>query len=232
MPHSVILHRVRYRISILSALVLIFLVAGEVAAGPALNLRGGLIWIGNAYREEYTGRYIEGSDVSPLLTFAGAAFDVPLGSTFRLSPGIDIWYKDYVFTEGRAVPTQIETGPAVGQVAGTFGIVVSIPIEARFALGGGLSIHGGIGPAVLLRAPIFPVEGSDTDQLVDYFYSNGRFFHPELRAGGDYEVSERIGIRFELRGFAPFGRIVTGNDGLPWWDQLMISGQVGMRLSF
>lgn len=213
-------------------LLLVLAVAGEATAGPALNLRGGLIWVGNAYREEYTGEYIEGSDVSPLLTFTGAAFDIPLGRTFRLSPGVDIWYKDYVFTEGRAVPTQIETGPAVGQIAGTFGFVVSIPIEARFAVARGLSLHAGIGPAALLRAPIFPIEGSDTDELVEYFYADGRYFYPELRAGGDYEVSERVGIRFELRGFAPFGRIYAGDNGLPWWDQVMTSGQVGMRLSF
>ncbi len=212
--------------------VLVLVVAGEASAEQALNLRGGLIWIGNAYREEYTGRYIEGSDVSPLLTFLGAAYDIPLGSPFRLSPGIDIWYKDYAFTEGRAVPTQIETGPAVGQIAGTFGLVVSMPIEARFALGGGFSLHGGIGPAVLLRVPIFPIEGSETDQLVEYFYGEGRFFYPELRAGGEYEVSDRISVRAELRGFAPFGRLLSGDDGLPWWDQLMTSGQVGLRLRF
>ncbi|MFW5995344.1 MAG: hypothetical protein ACOCRN_04455 [Spirochaetia bacterium] len=219
------------------------------AGALSLDVRGGLVWIGNGYRKEYLDRYIEGSDVSPLLTFSGLGLQVPLGlalpfwdGELAFVPGLDFWYKDYAFTgdedfpdesEGRAVPTQIGTGRQEGRdVAGTLGILVSLPLDAEFPVTEELTLSGGLSPSVLLRAPVNPIEESDTEELVNYFYSDLRYLYPELRFGGLWEMSERISIHGQLRGFTPVARFYDTEESLPWWDTVMISGQTGVRISF
>ncbi len=214
----------------------------------SLDVRGGLVWIGNGYRAEYIDRTIEGSDVSPLLTFTGIGMHIPLGLNLpwdghlAVSPGFDVWYKDYAFTgdadfpdesDGRAVPTQIETGPVEErEVAGTLGFVVSLPLDVGIRITEPLTLIGGLSPSVLLRAPVNPIEGSNTGELLDYFYSDLRFLYPEARFGGVWEMSDRLGIHTQLRGFAPVARFFDTEESLPWWDTVMVSGQVGMRISF
>ncbi|MFP4644315.1 MAG: hypothetical protein ACLFM0_08160 [Spirochaetales bacterium] len=228
-------------------ILLAFVTTNDVDA-LSLDLRGGLVWIGNGYREEYLGRYVEGSDVSPLLTFSGIALHVPLGLSFpwdgqlSVAPGVDLWYKDYAFTgeedvsderSGRAVPTQIETAPQEGrEVAGTLGILLSAPVDVGFPFGDQLVLTTGLSPSVLLRAPINPIEGSDTEKLQDYFYSDLRYLYPELRFGGFWKLSEQLGIHTQLRGFTPVARLLDTEESLPWWDTLMISGQFGLRITF
>lgn len=201
------------------------------ASARSLGLRSGVIWIGNAYREPYTEQTIEGSDVSPLLTFFGIEFGLPLGNTATFAPGLDLWYKDYAFTEGRAVPTQIETGQMTGPVATTFGFQLSLPFDFRIAGDESWSMSVGIGPSLLLRAPIVPIEGSETAELAEYFYSDLRFLTPELRLGAEFALNERVGISTRIRGFAPATRIADADNELPWWDQLMVSGQVGLSFA-
>ncbi len=228
--------------------ILLALIALPELNALSLDVRGGLVWIGNGYREQYVGRRIEGSDVSPLLTFTGIGVHIPLGLTvpgggeLGVAPGLDFWYKDYAFTgdddfpdesEGRAVPTQIETAPVEGrEVAGTLGILLSVPVDIGFRVAEPLTLTAGFSPSILFRAPVNPIEDSDIGQLTEYFYSEFRYLYPELRFGGLWELSDQLGIQTQLRGFAPVGRLFDDEESLPWWDSLMVSGQAGLRISF
>ncbi|MFW5995376.1 MAG: hypothetical protein ACOCRN_04620 [Spirochaetia bacterium] len=213
-------------------LLLLFSIAGPAGA-LSLDLRAGPLWIGNAYLQPFTETRIEGSEVSPLLTLPGVSVGIPIDSTFTFSPGLDIWYKDYAFTEGRGVPTGIETAPseqAGREVAGTVGFMLSPAVDAHFPTGEATSVFAGFSPTLLLRAPLAPIEESPTQSLTGYFYSDLRFFYPELRFGGTYEYTETLGIRALFRTFLPVTGLADSEVALPWWDQLMVSGQIGITI--
>lgn len=213
--------------------LLLFVSAAGLLGALSLELRSGPLWIGNAYREAFTETRIEGSEVSPLLTVPGVAVGIPLDSTFEFSPGLDIWYKDYAYTEGRGVPTGIETAPSENEgreVAGTFGFMLSPAVDAHFDTGEKTSVFTGFSPTLLLRAPLVPIEESSTDSLTQYFYSDLRFLYPEVRFGGTYQYNDTFGIRARFRTFLPVTGLVDREVDLPWWDQLMVSGQIGLTI--
>ncbi len=214
-----------------TSIFLLLGVAGLLSATSGFEFRHGSLWMGNAYRSPWTETTVEGSEASPLLTLTGASYTFVLTPDLQLSPGIDLWYRDFAFTEDRAVPTQIETAPGDDrEVAGTLGVFLSVPIEYTYPVSERWFIRTGFSPTTLYRIPVAPVEASPTDNLTRFFFERGRFLFPEIRFGFGYHMEERVTFQFSGRWMMPLWRLWDGGPDLPWWDSHMVSGQLGVRI--
>ncbi|TVR32308.1 MAG: hypothetical protein EA404_07945 [Spirochaetaceae bacterium] len=208
-------------------LILIALAATAAAHAislPGLELRAGPTWIGNAYREYPDGSTVQGSDVSPLRIFGGAALPLVLQNGLILTPGIDFYWQEYLAAaeDGKVVPTQIETGSAAGDAAGTLGILLSMPVNREWQVRQRLVLAAGAGPAFLLRLPLAPIEGSDVSALWSYFYSGLRFFYPETQGSIRYQVSDQFEFGGLLRVLWPVASLWSQYD-VAVWDEMKIS---------
>jgi hypothetical protein len=190
----------------------------------------GQLWIGNAYKEDEAGDPIQGSDVSPLNLAGGVGTLVEIVPGVTLNPAVDFFWQEYLLTEsGKVVPTQIETGTAVGPIAGTLGLILSVPYVHSITLSEELELFLGASPSFLLRFPVRPVEGSDTGELTSYFYSSGRFFYPELQSKLFYRLTDDVSLGFSLRIFVPIHNLWDEFD-VAFWDELMIFPHIAVRI--
>ncbi|MFP4509836.1 MAG: hypothetical protein ACLFNQ_06870 [Spirochaetaceae bacterium] len=202
-----------------------------LGASDGFEFRQGSIWIGNAYRSPWSESPVEGSEASPIISITGAGYTAGLTPQWQLSPGLDLWYKDFAFTGGRGVPTQIETAPSEErEVAGTLGLLFAVPVEYTYSISDTWFARGGFSPTTLYRLPVSPVEDSAVDQLATFFYEGGRFFYPELRIAFGYRMERRVSFQFAGRWLFPVFRLWDGGPDLPWWDSHMIAGQLGVLI--
>lgn len=194
-----------------------------------IELRGGPTWIGNAYREYPDGTSVQGSDVSPLRMSGGVAVPLETALPFIITPGLDFYWQEYLAVEdGKVVPTQKETGTAAGDLSGTLGIVLTAPASWEWQLRDRLRLGAGAGPAILLRLPVGPIDGSSTEPLWQYFYSSLRFFYPETHLSLRYGLSERLEFGGILRVLWPIASLWSEYD-VPFWDEMMISLMAAFR---
>ncbi len=220
-----------------SAVALLLVLAAHGAAAQALSFEGlefraGMLWIGNSFTEDADGNPVQGSEVSPLRFSPGISALFRLPGVWRFTPGLDFYYQEYLQPKNqpydKVVPTQIETGSGEGDIAGTFGVLLSLPVGPELSLGEDWSLAFALSPTLALRFPLIAIEGSDTDGLFEYFYSDGRFFTPEARARLGYQVSPQLEVGALLRGLYPVANLYAElEDGVEWWDELM----VGITLS-
>ncbi len=120
-----------------------------------LDVNFGQLWIGNAYKEDEAGDPIQGSDVSPLNLAGGVGTLVEIVPGVTLNPAVDFFWQEYLLTEsGKVVPTQIETGTAVGPIAGSLGLILSVPYVYSITLSEELELFLGASPSFLLRFPV------------------------------------------------------------------------------
>ncbi len=195
-----------------------------------LDVNFGQLWIGNAYKENAAGDPIQGSDVSPLNLAGGVGTLVEVVPGMTLNPAVDFFWQEYLLTEsGKGVPTQIETGTAAGPIAGSLGIILSVPYVHSISLSEELELFLGASPSFLLRFPLRPVEGSDTGELSSYFYSSGRFFYPELQTKLFYTLTDTVSLGFSLRIFVPIHNVWDEFD-VAFWDELMIFPHIAVRI--
>ncbi|MFP4432108.1 MAG: hypothetical protein ACOCW6_04990 [Spirochaetota bacterium] len=195
-----------------------------------LDINFGQLWIGNAYKEDEAGDPIQGSDVSPLNLAGGVGTLVEIVPGVTLNPAVDFFWQEYLLTEsGKVVPTQIETGTAVGPIAGSLGIILSVPYVHSITVSEELELALGASPSFLLRFPLRPIEGSDTGELSSYFYSSGRFFYPELQTKLFYSLTDTASLGFSLRIFVPVHNLWDEYD-VAFWDELMIFPQIAVRI--
>jgi hypothetical protein len=211
----------------------IFLLLPESAGAiefNSLDVNFGQLWIGNAYKEDESGDPVQGSDVSPLNLAGGVGTLVEIVPGVLLNPAIDFYWQEYLYTEsGKVVPTQIETGTAVGPIAGTLGIILSLPYVYPVSLSDELNLFLGASPSFLLRFPLRPIDGSDTADLTSYFYSSGRFFYPELQAKLFYTLTDTVSLGFSLRIFVPVHNLWDEFD-VAFWDEMMLLPHLAVRI--
>ena len=196
----------------------------------SLDVNFGQLWIGNAYKEDAAGDPGQRSDVSPLNLAGGVGSLVEIVPGVLFNPSIDFYWQEYLYTEsGKVVPTQIETGTAVGPIAGTLGIILSVPYVYPISLSEELELFLGASPSFLLRFPLRPVEDADTADLTSYFYSSGRFFYPELQAKLFYTLTDSVSLGFSLRIFVPIHNLWDEFD-VAFWDELMLLPHIAVRI--
>lgn len=212
------------------------LLFGAALAAPALevselNLHLGQAWIGNGYTEDADGETVQGSDVSPLNLVGGVAVQLDFAPALRFAPGLFLYRQEYLEPpDGKVVPTQIETGSQAGEIAGTLGLLVSLPYVYEWKLSEELAILAGASPSLVLRFPAQPIENSELGGLYDYFYSEARYLLPELNASFLYRVNERLRFGLNLRAFLPVHNLWTQYE-VEFYDEAIILPNLEMRLA-
>mgnify|MGYP006274712391 CR=1 FL=1 len=189
----------------------------------SIDLRTGLAWIGNTDTSQ-------GSETSPLVVLPGAGVSFRLSNVVRFAPSVEFHLDEYALVDsGRAVPTQIETGSAVGPIALVGGVMVATPWYFGFFPIPELELAAAVSPTVFFRFPLFGIETSDTTAIGNYLMGQGRFVFPELRLFAGFRRSESVAFTAEARVLFPlFNAWIQEAPSLP--DQLIVTGGVGLRI--
>jgi hypothetical protein len=189
----------------------------------SLEFRAGVLWIGNAYTVDADGDPVQGSDVSPLRFSPGFAARLRVNPYLAFVPGIDFYWQEYLDPDDhdKVVPTQIETGPAVGDLAGTLGVVLSAPLQLDRQVGEAFVLGAGLSPTLAFRLPVIPIEGSEVEGIGSYFISDGRFLYPELQLFGKHVRSDTLRFGVLSRILFPVYNLWV-EPSLPFWDEMMI----------
>ncbi len=200
-----------------------FLAPAGALTVKAIEARAGLLWLGNSSRE---------GAPSPLLDTIGVAVPFAITPALSFAPELDITGTQYqlqVYSDPtRAVPTEIEFANSVWYL----GLLLDLPLRYSFPLSKQTAIGVGVSPAFMLRIPTvsWGTGGADAGVMSGYFYSKLRFFYPSAQVFFDWQVLSGLALEFRLRGFFPIFHLWDG-EGLPFWDQMMIDGNIGFRFS-
>ena len=212
------------------------LLFGIATVAPALevselNIHLGQAWIGNGYTEGADGESVQGSDVSPLNLVGGFGVQLDFTQTVRFAPSAFLYWQEYLETpDGKVVPTQIETGSQAGELAGTLGLLVSLPYVYEWRLSEEFAVLAGASPSLVFRFPAQPIENSELGGLYNYFYSEARFLLPELNGSFLYRVSERVRFGLNLRVFLPVHNLWTQYE-VDFFDEAIILPNLELRLT-
>ena len=214
----------------LSLLTLSFLCAPARASALSvtdIDVRLGLMWIGNAYTVDSSGNAVQFSAVSPLTGTVGIDLGIPLSSSLTFRPGLDLFGIQYYETPGgKVVPTSIEAPNALLMIDA----LVSLPVVYTWNLGNSWSLSAGASPSLLFRIPFIPYGDPDVGAITAYMYKSLRFFYPEIQGSLLYDFQKRFQFGITLRGLAPIFHLWDG-EGVAFWDQLMVSGILFLRFS-
>jgi hypothetical protein len=221
-----ILYRMRLTVAAVLLVILSIATPGFAISINELDVNGSLMVIGSV---PPPGK----GDVSPVVQLFGVSLPLHLSGPFYIEPGLELYGTNYEWVDppyAVAVPTQIET--AAGFF--TLGTLISMHAGARFPITPKVSLGGSLGADFLLR---FPLEfNNDAQSSIDgrgpalnYFFAKGRFFYPEARFSVIWQVSEPIGLIFNLRAFFPVFHFWDGMDQ-PFIDQFMFAGGIGVAI--
>ena len=195
----------------------------------AFGFRVGLFWLGQSESTE-----IQGVAPSQLVQNGGISFRFPVGAVLALEPGLDLFYREYLFSEdlNRAVPTLMETGRVTGPLAGVLGAVINLPLSVSLNLGSdrfGLVLKPGI--SAVIRIPLWGIDGTtreETNPILVDLNGNGRFVYPETALGFVLGMGPRTDAEFGLRVLYPLWHLWDDRN-LPFWDNLIVWGSVTLR---
>jgi hypothetical protein len=196
-----------------------------------LDFHLGQAWIGNGYTEDADGNSVQGSDVSPLNFTAGFGAQLELAPLVKLAPTLLLYWQEYLETpSGKAVPTQIETGSAAGDLAGSLALLLSVPYVYEWSLNETMAISAGASPSFVFRLPVRPIEGSEVGGLYGYFFSEARFIVPEILGSFLYRINETVRFGINLRIFLPVHNLWTKYE-VAFFDEAMILPNLELRLT-
>lgn len=186
-----------------------------------IDAHAGILWLGSAG----DGQVIA---PSPLLNDWGISLPVNFSSTISVVPEVDLFGTQYQLLGSRAVPTEIEYRSSVWLLDVLFDPAVRFQFHPSKRFTWGLSV----GPALIFHVPTvsWDLTSQQISQITGYFYAKERFIYPETGAFLLWQVLPRIGLEFRVRSFFPIFHLWDG-EGLPFYDQLMIDGSVGLRFS-
>ncbi len=205
----------------------IFLVIfGGLIVSPLPYMEGvegqlGWLWYGNGEESPLTP--------SPLVASVGLALPFPLGDHLIFYPDLGFSVIDYYWRAeaGRAVPAEIATKDrmTVLQLLLNPSLVYLFDVAPKVSLGGRFS------PSLLFRIPLYGHDqGAETrDELVSYFYGQGRFFYPSLGPELRWRYSETVVCRVYVQLHWPLHHLWDGETE-PLWDQMMITGGLGLLI--
>ena len=213
------------------ALALCAPVAAPSLAIPAVVPEVGLLWIGN-----FDTRASTGLAPSPLTGMIGVSVPLVLpspGSPWLASVGLDVFgtYYEWDTVVGRAFPTEAESGAGFY----TVGLILGPRVGVVAPLGGAVTAGAVVGLDLLLR---FPLELCNSDPLsvagrlpaLGYFFGKGRFFYPETGLQVAWKATDAITLEFGARVLWPLFHLWDGQ-GVPFADELMVSGALGLRIA-
>jgi len=206
-------------LSSIFALCLLLACLPSLEALDYLDIHGGLLYLGNSEPE---------SAPSPLLPVLGASIPVKPrfleGSHFALEAGLLLFGTTYQYQNRRATPAELEHRDFWVQ-----GVLLDARIGLDWQLIPDLRLGLKAGPALLLRVPVplFADAGEDFGPTLGYLYGTLRFFYPEAELFAGYRILKDFELKLSLRACFPLFHLWDG-EGLPFYDQLMIAGLLGV----
>ncbi len=211
-----------------------------------VTVKGGMIWIGNAPADADTPMA-----PSPLTTVIGAAFPIRFSSVFLFVPELRYYGAPYGIENDRVVPVEEE----FADWAWVMGLLVEPRAVLDFRIRRDLNIGLYASPTLLLRIPARRWGDVDGAAIAAYQYGDGRFFYPEVGFYFDWEFpfniesAEAVAVNegefadpdtdtgpvlrlvFDFNAYFPLFHAWDG-EGLPFYDQLMLSGTIGIKFLF
>ncbi len=213
----------------------------------SVDVKGGLIWIGNAPADP------DGEDAAPnpLTTIIGVSLPVRFTSFFAVKPELRYYGLPYGVEYGRPVPVEME----FADWAWVLGILVEPRAVFDFQILKTLSLSAYASPTFLFRIPARTWGDADRGVIAAYQYGMGRFFYPEVGIVVDWELPFRtqsleaeslneneraenepykgIELHFvaDLNVYFPLFH-AWDEEGRKFYDQFMTSGAVGLRFFF
>ena len=188
---------------------------------PTIDARTGLLWLGNAGNGQVVAP-------SPLLNYWGASVPLNINSRFSVVPELDLFGTQYQLLGTRGIPTEIEYASQVWMLSLLLDPEVRYTLPISKALAWGVSLS----PAFIFRIPTvsWSISSADIGAITKYLYAKGRFFYPAVGTFFDWQVLPSIALEVRIRSFFPVFHLWDG-EGLPFYDQLMVDGSIGLRFS-
>lgn len=196
----------------------------------------GNTWIHNGFKVDSDGNDVQGSNADPLVLSGGAGVLIPVARRQYLSPSITFYTYEYaaLSTYDKTVPTSIETGSEVGDIAPLLSLIISSPYLVEFTVEDWTAwrLLTGFSPTLVFRIPVGTVDGTDAGPPAAYFRQNGRFIYPEVYLETDYDLSDRFDIGFVTRWFIPIYNLWDSGETTPFFDENMVHFGLSIRLKF
>ena len=208
----------------------------------SVDIKGGMIWIGNE-----TGD----TAPSPLTTIIGVSLPIRFSGFFALEPELRYFGLPYGVEHGRPVPVEIE----FADWAWVLGFFLEPRAVFDFQIIDTLTLSPYVSPTFLFRIPARRWGDADRGEIAAYQYGMGRFFYPEIGLIVDWELPFRINspeaetlnegdfpeadpyegieIHFiaDLNVYFPLFH-TWDDEERQFYDQFMTSGVVGLRFFF
>ena len=217
-------------------IILLFLILCIPLSIQAFNFEGVIFtfaptWIYNGFTKDKDGAAVQGSDVSPLLISFG------VGSAFSLLPNHSIepelwgYVNQYAALKkyDKVVPTQIESGKAVGNIVTTFNFAFLIPWVYTLPIPSDqwqFSVKAG--SALIARIPIQGIETKKTSQINKYW--NKRFWYPHFGIEARYIIDQAINIGAGIDWLIPIYNAWVSGETIPFFDETML--RIGIRVKW
>lgn len=217
-----ILCRMRLKVAAVLLVILAIVTPGFALSINELDVNASLMLLGSVPPAGH-------GDVSPVVQLFGASLPLHLSGPFYIEPKLEFFglLYEWVDADGVAVPTQIETASGFW----TLGTLISMHAGGRWAVSPKVSLGGSIGVDFLLRFPI-ELQNKDASGMgpaLNYFFAKGRFFYPETTFSVIWQVSEPIGLIFNLRALFPVFHLWDGM-GQPFVDQFIFGAGIGIAI--
>lgn len=175
---------------------------------------GGIGFINNedGTETEIPGMNLDGSPgglssaPSPLPTFLGFDYAIPMNTLVSFNPSLSFWAVQYGYTKGRALPVELEN-----RTAYVPSLLLDIPLLFNFKKN---SFSWGFGPglSILIRYAFLelgiPGEEQNVGELsaqdqVDscnsFFWDKGRWFYPTIQVNVKYALETGWGAGLTVR---------------------------------
>lgn len=195
---------------------------------PGIDLSGGMFWIGNAETE---------GGPSPLLGIWGVGLPITFTPLFSIGPELSMCGTQYqLMSDGeKAVPTEIEYADSLWALF----LLLDVPFRFTFHITDAISLGPSAHTTFIFRIPITgwgeaSARTGDPEHrsaISRYFYENARFLYPGTGFFFNWKLSGVLGFHARLLALFPLFHAWDG-ESAKFWDQLCISGRVGIRFYF
>ena len=216
-------------------IVVLFLIVVPCAMSfsvPYMDVNFGILWLGNGDDE---------GAPSPILRAGGASVSLFFTPRFFLAPELSFTGTQYQLTtvatsedQQRAVPTEKEYADSVWYLSTILDIHAGFSFDFTEALSGGVSFF----PSFVFRIPFMSWGECATDEgvcrgtMTSYLYSKARFLYLGTNLFFNWKISDRLGLNIRSKWYFPWFHLWDGETEIPFWDQMMSSITLGLRVYF
>jgi hypothetical protein len=189
------------------------------------------VWMYNGFTETADGDPVQGSEVSPMRMSFGAGIDLRLTESISFEPEGWVFTQEYIALNeyDKTVPTQIETGSQVGDIASTLGVALSVPFVYTISptWAAQWEFRGSLGLSLVYRIPIRAIDGSEAGAVGRYWIA-GRFIYPTMGLAADYRLTDSLQVGGGITWYVPFYNAWGRNEEVPFLDETML--RYGLRV--